>query len=279
MKRLVDYEPILAPLMRFMARETHFDCQPGLSEVLKNNDRLVIVFNHSTPLSWLPAAGLLLVHACARGGENRLPVAVMDRLFFEFPLFRSIAKFMTQSERPLSLYELHEHVDTMGFTDVVIFPEGSNCFFGHPDEIQEFRSPKFIELAVRANIPILVCAHRGSESWARAVRVESEWLSYLDLLPKVAFDFLEKRLKQKGLFTLPLLPKPMELFQMHCELYKPEVSWEDLAHEPKIRYEQLCGEAEKVRLLMKSLLVRMGMTQEPCPASRPMKQEKSLFEN
>jgi hypothetical protein len=254
MRKLSAYEPVLSRVMRVIARDTRFTCRPNLSQILENNSRLVVAVSHSTPLSWLPSAALLALHTCARGGRGRTPMGVMDNFFFHVPGLREVAQLLTQSEKSLSYQELAERFETKGDIDLVLFPEGSNCFFGQPDEIQDFRSPKFVELAIRTDSPILICVHTGSENWAKALAVPENVFSKLSLLPNFAFDFLQKRIKKTGLFTLPMLPLPMAKFEMLCELYEPTIGENDLSEDPSERLLQIRVEAERVRTRMRELL-------------------------
>lgn len=254
MKPLKDFEPFLSQLLLKMAKETHFSSESSLAEVLEKNPRLVVAFNHASPLSWLPAIALLTAHTCARGGGNRRPMGVMDKFFFAVPGFRTIAQQLTQSDRPLAFEELVERFKTKAGTDIVLFPEGSNCFFGNPENLQPFRSPRFVELAIRTQTPILLCAHRGSENWAVTLPVPEEVLGLIDLLPKFASDFLGARLKQTGAFALPLLPLPMDRFEMHCELYHPTLREEELSEEDEVCREQVRAEADQVHKKLQSML-------------------------
>ncbi|HVK61078.1 MAG TPA: hypothetical protein VM432_05990, partial [Bdellovibrionales bacterium] len=89
MNEVKTYEPILSQIMLAIAGDTRFFSDPPLADVLAQNPKLVVVFNHSSPLSWLPAVSLLAAHYSARGGSHRKPIGVMDRLFFEVPFIKN----------------------------------------------------------------------------------------------------------------------------------------------------------------------------------------------
>lgn len=252
MKELKSFEPILSQIMLSIAKETRFHSDPPLADVLATHPKLVIVFNHSSPLSWLPAVSLLCAHACARGGGHRRPVGVMDKFFFEVPFIKNIAGFLTGAETSLSFPELSSSFVEGWADDLVVFPEGSNCFFGDPAELKPFRSPKFVELAIRANAPIYICLHRGSEFWGKVIPVPPDWLDMLHSLPKVAVDFLESRMKKTGLFTLPMWPNKMEKFEMRCTLYHPALKSEDLSENEEERKAQIQAEADKIHAVMEA---------------------------
>ncbi|MEK7357435.1 MAG: hypothetical protein AAB250_13365 [Bdellovibrionota bacterium] len=240
--------------MLAIAKDTRFRCRPGFGQILSENPRLVYAISHGAPLSWLPAAALLTAHAAARGGKERRPMGVMDRFFFSLPGLKHLAAHLTGSEKSLGFTELLESFNRGDGTDLIVFPEGSNCFFGDPAVLQPFRSPRYVEIAIEAGCPILVCAHRGSEGWGRSIEVDSEWLKSLDYLPKIVFDFLEARLKKTGLFTLPLWPQPMEKFDMICELMPLSLTSADLSSDPDVRRSQILAESERVRAKMQALL-------------------------
>jgi hypothetical protein len=269
MKSLGEYEPYLSQVMKFIAHDTRFRCRPNLAGILVENPRLVVAISHSTPLSWLPAIALLTERTCAKGGGDRVPVGVLDRFFFRVPLLRELAKYLSQSDRPLTFSEFIDHFENLNGADIVLFPEGSNCFFGEPEDIQEFRSSRFVELAVRVNAPILIAVHRGSEDWAKALPVPSAFLDKLNLLPGFAVDFLEKRLRQSGVLVLPFFPKPMAKFEMLCELYHPALKKADLSEDKSILQTQIQAEGEKVRQRMKEMLAEIDSPAEMTPQSAP----------
>lgn len=265
MRRLFEYGPILNQVMDFMAKDVHFESTPSLEEVFREHPRLIVALNHGTPLSWLPAVSLLASRACEFGGGDRVPLGVMDRTFFQIPVVRELAHLLTQAERAFSYNELSERFSERGDIDLVVFPEGSNCFFGEPQEIQEFRSPKFVELAIRTGVPILIGVHSGSEKWARALRIPEEMVDHLRILPQFAFDFIEKRVRKTGLFVLPLLPMPMEKFAMRVELYSPALKFEELSSDPGIRTTQVQEEAERVRDRMRAILEEIRLKEDSRP--------------
>lgn len=254
MRTLGEYEPLLSQIMLAIAKDTRLRARPKFSEILSENPRLIYAISHGSPLSWLPAIALLCAHATARGGRDRKPIGVMDRLFFSIPGLKILASHLTQTEKPLKFGELLESFNRGEGTDLVVFPEGSNCFFGDPGTLQPFRSPRFVELAIETGVPILVCAHRGSEKWGKAIEIESQWLKSLEYLPKFVFDFLEARLKRTGLFILPLWPTPMEKFDMLCELVPMRLKSEDLSRDPDERRKQISSEADHIHAKMQALL-------------------------
>lgn len=216
LRKLSGYETLTTKVLALVAKDTRFFSDPRLDLILNDNPRLIVVFNHSSPLSWIPAPCLLAAHINARGGGGRTPIAVMDRFFFSVPGLKQIATYITQSSKPLSFHQLVDHFENLKTADLVVFPEGSNAFFGRPSELQPFRSTRFIEIAVRTKTPILLCVHRGSENWGKTITIDQSWLRHI---PHFAKNVLGRRLRAGGLLTVPLVPTRMSLFAMRCELF------------------------------------------------------------
>lgn len=245
LRKLSDYEIVASKVLSWVAKDTRFKSRPSLDRIFSEHPRLVVVFSHSSPLSWIPAPCLLTAHAAARGGGYRRPIAVMDRFFYSVPILKQLATYISQSSKPLSFRELIRHFENLKTADLVVFPEGSNCFFGEPSELQPFRSLRFIEIAVRTKTPMLLCVHRGSEEWGHTVSVPEAVLS-------LGAKFLSGRLFSSGRITVPLLLKPMPHFQMLCELYQPEL--QILPEDPEMAKVALQKECELIQAKMKAML-------------------------
>ena len=245
LRKLSDYEIVTSKVLSWVAKDTRFKSRPSLDRIFSEHPRLVVVFSHSSPLSWIPAPCLLTAHAAARGGGSRRPIAVMDRFFYSIPILKQLATYISQSAKPLSFEELIQHFENLQTVDLVVFPEGSNCFFGDPSELQPFRSVRFIEIAVRTKTPLLLCVHRGSEEWGRTVSVPEAVLS-------LAGKFMSGRLFSSRRLTIPMLLKPMPHFQMLCELYEPEL--QILPEDPVMGKAALQSECEKIQAKMKAML-------------------------
>ena len=146
-------------------------------------------------------------------------MAVMDRFFYSVPGLRAVAKYVAQTDRPLSFKELVQHFEKLKTADLVVFPEGSNCFFGDPSELQPFRSHRFVEIGILTKTPLLLCVHRGSEKWGKS------WKLPMALATSLGSLFGSNgvsRLTASGRLTIPMWPAKMDRFSMRCELYQPE---------------------------------------------------------
>lgn len=238
LRKLSDYETYLRRLLRLVASEVDFSSKPDLQNILAEHQRLIVVFSHASPLSWIPAPCLMCVKLVEAGGGGRTPISVMDRFFYSLPGLRALAHYITQSSKPLSFKELLEHFIGLKTADLVVFPEGSNCLFGHSHEIQEFRSERFVEISIRTKTPMLLCVHRGSENWGHSISIDEKWL---EKLPERFRGLLWPRLHTSRRLTIPGLPRPMSLFSMRCELFHCESN-------------DISNEAAKVHQRMRTML-------------------------
>jgi 1-acyl-sn-glycerol-3-phosphate acyltransferase len=249
-RKLADDIEFLRALKASLIQESNFQCEPELSAVLRN-PRFIIAPNHATPLSWIAVMCELADQAMLAGGGDLVARGVADRWFYSNPFTKAIAEYLTQFDRPLEFEELIEFLKDAERTALVIFPEGANSFFGNVNEIQPFRSTKFIELSIRCQAPILLTVHKGSEGWSIPLPIPKEIGDAI--LPYSRF-FGEK-LQQLQALNWPLWPQKVQKFSMVCRLYMPALYEGDLAEDPLLRRQQLANEAEEIRLLMEEMRV------------------------
>lgn len=248
MRQLQDYQPFLSALLRSMVNELEFDEVDSLKDCLRN-PRLVTVMNHSTPLSWIPPICWLTEKVCEAGGGARYPRGVVDRFFYGNPLTRPIAEYVSQSDHPQSFEDILESFQHADQTDLVVFPEGALTFFGDVNKIQKFRSPRFLEIAIRAKAPLLLAVHRGSESWNMPLTLPFELVNLVGTYSK----FFGEKLKEEQTINLPLRLSKIPRFAMKTKLYVPELYEADLSADPHERRAQLEVETEKLRQIMQDL--------------------------
>lgn len=260
LSRVRDFSPYLTQILAFLARETEIVCEPNLREIFLEHPRLVLAVNHATPLSWLPAMALLCVEANRNEGEDRRPIGVMDRFLYQVPGLKFLAEMIGQSPKPHSFEALLERMNSGASTDLVVFPEGSNCFFGEPDELQSFRSPRFVEIAILLGSPILLVVHRGSESWAKSIPVDESMLNPVPFLPDLVKAFLTERLFKTGKLALPMWPHAMGKFVMRCELFMPEIMRDELEADPEKRRQQIVSISDRIHRRMGEMLESLDQT-------------------
>ncbi len=252
MRNLGDYQEFLSALYDSFVENSEFHSTPDFAEIMKL-PRMVVAFNHSTPFSWIPAAGLLTKEACAHGGADRIPIGIADKWLYSNPITKIMAEYLTQSDRHLSFDEIVEKFQHSERMDLAVMPEGANTFFGNVHEVQTFRSPRFVEIAVLSQAPILLVVHKGSEQWSVPIQLPSDIAKWI--LPFSKF-FGQKLLNNEAL-NLPLPLNKIPKFSMTCELYQPSLTKEQLSTSADEKRQLLCTESEKIRIRMNDLLIRL----------------------
>jgi hypothetical protein len=245
---LKDYEPLLKAIFLSISESSELRSDPPLDQILKN-PKLIVAINHATAISWLPAISFLTAKVVESGGGDRTPIGIVDRFFFSNPLTLPLAEFLTQSKTPRGFDELLKEFGQREQMDLVVFPEGARTFFGDLKQIQTFRSPRFIELSIRAQVPLMLVVHRGSEDWNLNLALPPEWGALL--MP--FSSFFGKGLLEFGGLNLPFRLQKIKNFKMKTALYSPALYESDLSENPNERRMQLEQEAENVRQLMQEM--------------------------
>jgi hypothetical protein len=253
MRTVSDYSGLVDLLFGVFIEHAEFTCEPPLREVLKKHAKLIGLFSHSTPLSWLPVMCLLQREYVENGGGQRVPLGIFDRFFYDFKPLRPFVQWLSQSVSPLGFGDLAEHFRTFEQADLIIFPEGSNCFFGDPNEVQEFRSNRILELAIKQNVPVLLGVHRGSESWADTFHVPDSAKFLFGFLP----ELIGQSFRAVDRLVVPRVPRKIQNFRMHCVLYTPSIRAEDLEKDRRKRREQVNAEGERLRQKMIEMLTTL----------------------
>jgi len=249
LRTLGDYNPVLKALFDSIVEKSLFQSEMPLEELLRN-PKLLVIMNHSTPLSWIPSVSFLCNQVVAAGGAHRKPRGIADRWFYTNPLTTLLAEYLTQSSKPETLDELIRHFSAAQDTDLVIMPEGANTFFGDLSKIQPFRSPKFIEISIRTQAPLLLVVHKGSENWSLPVQVPQFWSLYLSMIA----PFFSQQIQSGKHLNFPFPVQKIQDFRMSVRLYNPKLYESDLSAHPLERKSQLEAEAEQIREIMQEML-------------------------
>lgn len=253
MRKLKDYQPFLSALLRTIADECHFESREPLATVLRN-PRLVVAINHSTPISWIPPICLLAEKFNEAGGGERTPRGVIDKFFYTLPILRMLAEYISQSDRPRDFDEILQDFTAEEKNDLVVFPEGAMAFFGDLRKIQPFRSPRFVELAIRARSPILIAVHRGTEEWNSLFPIPKEITPYINMVS----SFFGRRFDEEQFVNVPMNLHRIPKLSMITKLYIPELYEADLSEDPRERRRQISAEADRIRDQMQDLFDELG---------------------
>jgi hypothetical protein len=249
MRKIGDYTDLLKALKDSFIQELEFTCEPDLTSVLRN-PRLIVILNHSTPLSWVPAISTLGLKVAECGGEDRIPRGIADKWFYSNPIGAKFAEFFTQSATPQTFEQLIEEFKEAQRKDLVIFPEGANTFFGDVRKVQDFRSSKFVEISIRCQAPILIVSHQGSEHWSTSLEVPAQLGQWITPLA----PFFGKKISEFSSLNIPISFSKIKKFKMHCQLYMPTLYEADLSVDPIQRKHQLDQEASMIKEIMEDNL-------------------------
>lgn len=236
----------------------------------REEGRLMICANHGPPHT--PLVGMSAVSRCMieAGRGDRRPLAVTFRALYSVPVFRELAAWLTQLPGPYRLDEIVRYFEEREFTDLCLAPEGQNSIFGDPAEIREFTSPRFVELAVRLEAPILLSVAVGMEAWARKIPMPD--LSMMDPIVRRISHTLADSLPEQHTLCLPISFEKIPTLRHGFALYRPGFSLADLEGLGGWERKALIREeADRVREAMTALYrdVRDGAPREATTEPEP----------
>ncbi|GLQ33589.1 hypothetical protein [Litoribrevibacter albus] len=251
MKRIKDFSFVGKALTKVLAKKITFHpASDNMQEILADYPQLVVALNHGPMLGPLATTIALNKLYSENGGGDRKPIAIMWRLFYQIPLYKYAIQYITQVDRGLNFDEFLDKMENGGFTDLLVKPEGENCNYGNGLDIEPFLSPRFIEFALRLNVPVLVMVHQGSEQWGTTLPVSSKLDPLLKKLPKKSYD----RIRETRLLNIPKLTHRLKELKVMYKLYQPEITLADLPEDLEQRKALIAEESEKVRTLMQSMI-------------------------
>lgn len=214
----------LAPL--FHCEEAEGAGMHELAGVLEAHPQLLIIMNHGPMLGPAPALTALVRTMVRHGGGERVPFGVTWRGFHRLPGVGPLAQRLVQTTADSGVDDLVAKLGGATFNDCAIMPEGEYSNVGNGIDVQPLRSHRFIEAAVRAQVPVLLLAHSGTERLGRPVPIPRAARFLVARLP----DHLRRAIDQSGVVSLPwLLGARIPQLGLACELYQPDLSPEALA--------------------------------------------------
>jgi len=251
MRSVKDFSLLAGAMTKALAKKISFHTNSdNMSEILAKHPKLIVALNHGPMLGPLASTITLNKLYMENGGNNRKPIVIMWRLFYQIPLYKYAIQYLTQVDRGLNFSEFLGKMEDEGFTDLFVKPEGENCNYGDGLEIQPFLSPRFVEFALRLNTPILVMVHQGSENWAKTLPVSKHLDPLLKKLPKKSYE----RIKETRILSVPFLVKRLKELKVMYKLYQPQITAKDLNVNLDTRKALLQKESDNVRELMQSMI-------------------------
>jgi len=221
-----------------------------LWEIFKNNPKLVVAMNHGpSSAPYYVGAGMGDVFL-KNGGAKRKYIAVIWKYLYKYPGLRKMAQLMTQVEKSGTFEEFLALYASEEVNDFYVMPEGENCMFGNGVDIEEFLSPRFLEVAILSGVPVLLAVHHGTHLLAKPVDVSDRMMKFLKWVPKKNYE----RIQETGMISLPKGLKRLPSLQFNFKLYHPSLSIAGLSDDKQERKAQLTKEGKHVRGLMQEMV-------------------------
>ena len=233
----------------YVEKVSRFHGSDDLAEILGKHPKLLVAMNHG-PMAGPLAGSVGIMHQYYKsGGEQRRPVIIAWRGFYRVPLIKHVVRYMSQVKNPPNLDGFVKKLTNGDATDIFVMPEGENCSFGNGRDIEPFLSPRFVELALKANTPILIAVHLGSELWSNIVPVSEKLDPVLRYLPRKSYE----RIRDTGQVNISLAGlKRIPELTMYFKLYHPKMTAEDLQRSDS--HELLQAESDRIHELMQSMV-------------------------
>jgi len=227
---------------------------PALEDVFKKEKKLVIITNHGPFLGPIAYAIAVAKIFFEHGGAYRTSIGMAHRNLYKIPVMKQCITFMSQLDRPYAIDEVIQHHQLGKFHDFHMMPEGQNTLFSNGVDIQPFSSPKFIEIALMVEAPILIIVHQGSEQWAYPLKIHDKLMMLFAALPPSVFQ----KINTNKMVSVPLLMKKLPKLKVCYKLYFPRLKLDTLSHSLEPRQEQLWKEANKVRNMMIKMMEQLN---------------------
>lgn len=240
----------LAPIRKRFIQQVSFTSEPALEKLLAANTRLIHVVSHGPMLGPWPVGAWMAQHIADSGGGERRPFAEAHRLLFNVPFVGDFISRTFNTEGPFRFEGVLQRLIEGELTDYIVLPEGDNCNFDDQDYLRDFRSHRYLELAIRAQVPLLLTVHRGTEAWSTAVRMDEFSMRALHLLAPILYH----RLAQHRIFNFPALPTPIPHLRIASKLYTPKLTAAALPDDPTEVKALVREESHHVRGIMNDML-------------------------
>ena len=246
-------DEFMRPIFNWFIENYSFYTEPAFEEIFEHNPRLIHIMNHGPVLGPWPVVSLFARLADDIGYGDRIPFAVAHRIFFAMPGIRDMMAQYLNARQPYSFQQVMDNFAAGSFTDFMVLPEGDNCNYGNMDRMRDFRSHRYIELAIELDTNILITVHRGTEQWSTGVRLDDFAMKAMHTLMPMLYHRIEKH----RIVLLPSIPAPIPQLDVYAKLYTPKLNKADLADDKMIRRRQIVTESLEVKRLMNNMLTEL----------------------
>ncbi|PCJ34386.1 MAG: hypothetical protein COA99_14665 [Moraxellaceae bacterium] len=221
-----------------------------LRGIFNANPKLVVAMNHGpsiSPTYIAIAVGNLYLE---NGGAERKFMGVIWKYAYRIPGFRKAAQLITQVDEAVNFDGFLALFQNTEANDFFVMPEGENCAFGNGYDVEDFLSSRFLEVAIRAEVPVLLCVHYGAHLLGKAVTISDRATKLFQWMPKKNYE----RLQLTKTLNVPWPRGRLPELQITFKLYHPSLTLNDMSADKTERTKQLNREGDSVRRLMQEMV-------------------------
>ncbi len=258
MVRFDEYDGVLRACQRLFIGKVHFMDGFPWKEYFGTEQRALIVANHGPiigPLVWVMA---LFPRIVDLGYGHLTFSAIAHPLIRNLPLFARIVGFEKRRGKRLRTADYVELFKEGRLNLLSVAPEGEYTLYGNGVDIQPFRSPRSLEIALKADCRIILVVGKGFEHWQRGISIETGWKKRLVKRLAVTIPFLDKldeeALENAAKISFSVIFGRIPDFYVASEIFEPELTVAMLAEDRATRDEQLSAEAARMRQQMIRML-------------------------
>lgn len=147
------------------------------SELIKKHSQILHLGFHGAPLGTLPFGFHYPRFATRSGGGDRIPMSILHRSFFSIPIFGQFCRDVWNSSPDINTEIINKRLESGEVNDLFIWPEGDLTIFADEYTLAPFRSTKFIEIAIKNDLPMLLWGHVGTKPWQICLQPKKhKWL-------------------------------------------------------------------------------------------------------
>lgn len=272
MVRFDAYDRFLRACQRLFIRKVHFIDGFPWKEYFETEQRALIVANHGPiigPFVWVIA---LFPRIVDLGYGHFTYSAIAHPIIRNIPIFARIVGFERKEGKRLRTADYISLFEEGRLNILSVAPEGEYSLYGNGVDIQPFRSPRSLEIALEADCRIILVVGKGFERWQRSVAIDTSWRKRLVKRLALKIPFLEG-LDENALETAAQLSVSgifgrIPDFYVASEVYEPELTGAMLARDRAARDEQLWVEADRMRLQMERMLAGLRARTEASSVTR-----------
>lgn len=254
MIRFDEYDTLARLLRRLLIRNVHFRDGFVWEDTFAREPRALFVASHGPLLGPIAWAAALFPRIVDLGFGHLQFSAIAHPVIRNVPIFARMVGFERRGNARLRAADYVELFESGQLNILSVAPEGEYCLYGNGVDIQPFRSPRSLEIALLAKCRVVLAVARGLEHWHRSLSIESRLRKRVvgQVMRRVPFvDRLhEEALEEANHLSISGVYGRIPDLYVATELYEPELRVTDLAQDRASRDEQLRVEGERMRRQM-----------------------------